>query len=44
MATWQLKCVLKQKLFQVGGDATVLVPAYGSPFAFDLDNGRRYAR
>ena len=28
---------------QVGGDATVLVPAYGSPFAFDLDNGRRYA-
>ena len=28
---------------QIGGDATVLVPAYGSPFAFDLDNGRRYA-
>ena len=28
---------------QIGGNATVLVPAYGSPFAFDLDNGRRYA-
>ena len=28
---------------QIGGDATVLVPAYGSPFVFDLDNGRRYA-
>ena len=28
---------------QIGGDATVLVPAYGSPFALDLDNGRRYA-
>ncbi len=28
---------------QIGGDATVFVPNYGSPFAFDLDNGRRYA-
>ena len=28
---------------QIGGDATVLVPAYGSPFVFDLDKGRRYA-
>ena len=27
---------------QVGGDATVLVPAYGSPFVRDLDEGRRY--
>ena len=27
----------------VGGDRTVLVPAYGSPFVRDLDNGRRYA-
>ena len=27
---------------QVGGDATVLVPAYGSPFVRDLDDGRRY--
>ena len=27
----------------IGGNATVLVPAYGSPFVFDLDNGRRYA-
>ena len=31
------------KNVQIGGDATVLVPAYGSPFVFDLDNGRRYA-
>ena len=28
---------------QVGGDATVFVPAYGSPFVHDLDQGRRYA-
>jgi len=28
---------------QIGGDATVFAPNYGSPFAFDLDNGRRYA-
>ena len=28
---------------QVGGDATVLVPAYGSPFVHDIDEGRRYA-
>ncbi len=27
---------------QIGGDATVLVPAYGPPFVSDLDNGRRY--
>jgi len=27
----------------VGGDATVFVPNYGSPFVTDLDNGRRYA-
>jgi trimethylamine--corrinoid protein Co-methyltransferase len=27
----------------VGGDATVFVPAYGSPFVFDVDKGRRYA-
>jgi trimethylamine--corrinoid protein Co-methyltransferase len=27
----------------VGGDATVFAPNYGSPFAFDLDRGRRYA-
>ena len=27
----------------IGGDRTVLVPAYGSPFVRDLDNGRRYA-
>jgi trimethylamine--corrinoid protein Co-methyltransferase len=28
---------------RIGGDATVFVPAYGSPFVRDLDNGRRYA-
>ena len=27
----------------IGGDRTVLVPAYGSPFVRDLDGGRRYA-
>ena len=27
----------------IGGDNTVLVPAYGSPFVRDIDNGRRYA-
>ena len=28
---------------QIGGEHTVLVPAYGSPFVRDLENGRRYA-
>ena len=32
-----------ERSVQVGGDATVFAPNYGSPFAFDLDNGRRYA-
>jgi trimethylamine--corrinoid protein Co-methyltransferase len=27
----------------IGGDRTVMVPAYGSPFVRDLDGGRRYA-
>ena len=27
----------------IGGDRTVCVPAYGSPFVRDLDRGRRYA-
>ncbi|MFM7717988.1 MAG: trimethylamine methyltransferase family protein [Actinomycetota bacterium] len=27
---------------RIGGDATVLAPAYGSPFVLDLDQGRRY--
>ena len=27
----------------IGGDRTVLVPAYGSPFVRNLDEGRRYA-
>jgi len=28
---------------QIGGNNTVLVPAYGSPFVRDLEEGRRYA-
>ena len=28
---------------QIGGDATVFAPTYGSPFVHDLDAGRRYA-
>jgi trimethylamine--corrinoid protein Co-methyltransferase len=28
---------------QIGGDATVFAPNYGSPFVHDLDDGRRYA-
>ncbi|MEM9564264.1 MAG: trimethylamine methyltransferase family protein [Actinomycetota bacterium] len=28
---------------QIGGDATVFAPNYGSPFVSDLDEGRRYA-
>ena len=27
----------------IGGDNTVMVPAYGPPFVHDLDKGRRYA-
>ena len=27
----------------IGGKRTVLVPAYGSPFVHDIDQGRRYA-
>ncbi|WP_114284924.1 trimethylamine methyltransferase family protein [Candidatus Halocynthiibacter alkanivorans] len=27
---------------QIGGDAVVFAPAYGSPFVMDLDRGRRY--
>ena len=32
-----------ERSVQVGGDAIVFAPNYGSPFAHDLDNGRRYA-
>jgi len=28
---------------QIGGDATVLVPSYGSPFVYSREGGRRYA-
>ena len=31
------------KSVRIGGNATVFAPNYGSPFAFDIDNGRRYA-
>ena len=31
------------KSVEIGGNNTVLVPAYGSPFIHNLDEGRRYA-
>jgi len=32
-----------ERSVRIGGNHTVLVPAYGSPFVHDLDKGRRYA-
>jgi trimethylamine--corrinoid protein Co-methyltransferase len=32
-----------ERSVQIGGDATVFAPNYGSPFVTDLDKGRRYA-
>jgi trimethylamine--corrinoid protein Co-methyltransferase len=32
-----------ERSVQIGGDAVVMAPAYGSPFVRDLDGGRRYA-
>ncbi len=32
-----------ERSVQMGGNATVLAPNYGSPFVHDLDHGRRYA-
>jgi trimethylamine--corrinoid protein Co-methyltransferase len=32
-----------ERSVQVGGDAVVFAPNYGSPFVHDLDDGRRYA-
>jgi trimethylamine--corrinoid protein Co-methyltransferase len=32
-----------ERSVMIGGDRTVLVPAYGSPFVRNLDEGRRYA-
>ena len=29
---------------RIGGDSTVFAPAYGSPFIYSIDEGRRYAR
>ncbi|MGH1414160.1 MAG: trimethylamine methyltransferase family protein [Pelagimonas sp.] len=31
-----------EKSVEIGGDATVFAPSYGSPFVMDLDQGRRY--
>jgi len=31
------------KSVRIGGKNTVFVPAYGSPFVYDMDKGRRYA-
>lgn len=31
------------KSVMIGGDNIVLVPAYGPPFVYDMDQGRRYA-
>ncbi|EPJ45431.1 MAG: hypothetical protein OFPII_27950 [Osedax symbiont Rs1] len=32
-----------ERNIEVGGKNTVFVPAYGSPFVYDMDKGRRYA-
>ena len=32
-----------ERSVQIGGMNTVFVPAYGSPFVYDIENGRRYA-
>ena len=32
-----------ERSVQIGGDASVFAPVYGSPFVTDLDDGRRYA-
>ena len=36
-------CPARNAQRSIGGDNTVFVPAYGNPFVFDLDKGRRYA-
>jgi trimethylamine--corrinoid protein Co-methyltransferase len=33
----------RERSVMIGDNSTVFAPNYGSPFAFDLDNGRRYA-
>lgn len=33
----------KDRNVVIGGNNTVLVPAYGSPFVYDIEGGRRYA-
>jgi trimethylamine---corrinoid protein Co-methyltransferase len=33
----------RERDVKIGGDAMVMVPAYGPPFVRDLDEGRRYA-
>ena len=32
-----------ERSVEIGGNNTVFAPNYGSPFVFDLENGRRYA-
>lgn len=32
-----------ERSVEIGGDNMVLVPAYGPPFVYDIDEGRRYA-
>ena len=32
-----------EKSVRIGGNNTVFVPAYGCPFVYDMDKGRRYA-
>lgn len=39
--TWHARNPAKS--IEIGGDNVVFAPAYGSPFVFDLDRGRRYA-
>lgn len=39
--TWHARNPAKS--VEIGGDNVVFAPAYGSPFTFDLDDGRRYA-
>ncbi len=42
-ATYTQQARNPERSVQVGGNATVFAPNYGSPFVMDLDGGRRYA-
>jgi len=41
-ATYEQRARNPERSVQIGGDATVFAPVYGSPFVHDLDSGRRY--